>query len=111
MFDFNRFEELRKEKGVTKKFIAQQLGRTETIVQDWKKGKSSPNESQLSVVALILGTTPAYLTGESNEKAPAVIGEGSERDKEIMKLLSEISDETKASLIPLLEQLKDREKR
>ena len=107
MFNFDRFEELRREKGVTKKFIATQIGRTETVVQDWKQKKSSPNPAQLEVLAAILGTTVGYLTEESNEKAPAVVGEGSDSDKEILKLLSEMSDETKSGLIPLLTKLKE----
>lgn len=63
LFDYERFEELRRSKGITKKFIAQQLGRSATLCQDWKQRKSQPNEEQLRIVAEILGTSPEYLKG------------------------------------------------
>jgi transcriptional regulator with XRE-family HTH domain len=66
LFDYDRFEQLRASKGITKKFIAQSLGRTSTICQDWKQQKSQPSAEQLRKVAQILGTTPAYLTGETD---------------------------------------------
>lgn len=70
LFDYNRFEQLRSAKGITKKFIAQSLGRTSTICQDWKQQKSHPNPEQLRRVAEILGTTTAYLSGETDDPSP-----------------------------------------
>lgn len=70
MFDFNRFEALREEKGVSKSFIAQKLDRTASICHDWKAGKSSPNEKQIQIVAKILGTSPEYLKGETEKNPP-----------------------------------------
>ena len=109
MFDFNRFEALREEKGVSKSFIAQKLDRTASICHDWKAGKSSPNEKQIQIVAKILGTSPEYLKGETDEKAPAEAGEGSKYDRIIMEILENITDETKAALIPLLQQMQHQE--
>ena len=80
LFDYERFEELRASKGITKKFIAQALGRSATICQDWKQGKSRPSEEQLRIVAEILGTSPAYLMGEDVEPVPA-------DEEELMELL------------------------
>ena len=68
MFVYTRFEALIRETGVTKASIARRLGRTPTICQDWKAGKSEPNDEQLSIVASALGTTPAYLRGTTDEK-------------------------------------------
>lgn len=70
LFDYDRFEQLRSSKGITKKFIAQSLGRSSTICQDWKQQKSQPNPQQLRKVADILGTTPAYLSGETDNPLP-----------------------------------------
>ncbi len=83
MFMFDRFEALRKEKGVTKTFIAEQLGRGASLCQSWKEKKAEPNEEQLRRVADILGTTPEYLTGESDEKAPSMAGERIPTDEDI----------------------------
>ena len=107
MFDFNRFETLRAERGIPKAFIAQKLDRASSLCNDWKLGKSTPNDKQLKVVAQILGTTPEYLTGQTDEKAPAETGEGSKSkyDHIIMGLLENITDETKAAIIPLLQQM------
>lgn len=69
MFVYTRFEALIRETGVTKASIARRLGRTPTICQDWKAGKSEPNDEQLSIVASALGTTPAYLRGTTDEKS------------------------------------------
>ena len=71
LFDYERFEKLRASKGITKKFIAQALGRSATICQDWKQRKSQPSEEQLKVVAEILGTSVAYLTGGDVEAETA----------------------------------------
>lgn len=70
LFDYDRFEQLRRSKGITKKFIAQSLGRSATLCQDWKQHKSQPGPEQLRRVADILGTTPAYLLGETDEVSP-----------------------------------------
>lgn len=67
MFDFTRFEKLRAKKGVTKAHIAAAIGRTPTAIQDWKQKKSVPNTEQLKIVAEILGTTPEYLMGETDD--------------------------------------------
>lgn len=66
--DYDRFENLRAERGITKKYIADALSRKDTICQDWKKGKSTPNPMQLSIIADILNTTPEYLNGETDIK-------------------------------------------
>lgn len=86
MFDYDRFESVRVARGVTKAHIAAAIGRTPTICQDWKKGKSVPNSDQLKIVAAILGTTPEYLTGESDQKEkPAAQSDGRDiNDADIM---------------------------
>lgn len=85
LFDYERFEKLRASKGITKKFIAQALGRSATICQDWKQRKSQPSEEQLKVVAEILGTSPAYLMGED-------VQADTTPDDELMELLSSLRE-------------------
>ena len=70
MFVYTRFEALIRETGVTKASIARRLGRTPTICQDWKAGKSEPNDEQLSIVASALGTTP---TKKSSPPSPCPV--------------------------------------
>ncbi len=93
LFDYDRFEQLRRSKGITKKFIAQSLGRSATLCQDWKQHKSQPSQVQLQQVADILGTTPAYLMGEADEPStPPAADEMTQlltalREREDMRML------------------------
>ena len=87
LFDYERFEALRISRGITKRFIASSLGRSATLVQDWKLQKSQPSETQLAEVARILGTTPAYLRGETDEVSPE-----SPQDEELRALLEELRE-------------------
>ena len=97
LFDYERFEELRASKGITKKFIAQALGRSATICQDWKQRKSQPSAAQLKVVAEILGTSVEYLMGEDVQAAPAPMDEELEqlltslRQREDMRMLFKLA--------------------
>ena len=87
LFDFDRFETLRKETGVTKTKIADALGRTSTIVQDWKAKKSTPSYEQLIIVAKLLHTTPEYLLCETDEKNATPEGDGySEQELKFLSL-------------------------
>lgn len=86
LFQYERFEALRLTRGVTKTFIAQSLGRSATLCQDWKQQKSQPSEAQLREVARILGTTPAYLRGETDDPSPL------QRDEEMEQLLSSLRE-------------------
>ena len=92
MFDYDRFEQLRRSKGITKKFIAQSLGRSATLCQDWKQHKSQPSQAQLRQVADILDTTPSYLMGETEEPSPSADDEMTQlltalREREDMRML------------------------
>ena len=98
LFQYDRFEALRLSRGVTKTFIAQSLGRSATLCQDWKQQKSQPSDAQLREVARILGTTPAYLRGETDDPAsfPAPDAEmeallSSLREREDMRMLFKLA--------------------
>ena len=90
MFEYDRFDELRRSRGITKKFIAQSLGRSPALCQDWKQHKSQPNPEQLRRVAEILDTTPAYLNGETGDPSP-VSAAGQELE-ELLTALRERED-------------------
>lgn len=64
MFRFDRFEALRTSKGITKKFVSDAIGRSSQTIQDWKNGKTEPNDVQIAIVSELLGTSPEYLRGE-----------------------------------------------
>ena len=97
LFQYERFEQLRLSRGVTKTFIAQSLGRSATLCQDWKQRKSQPSDTQLREVARILGTTPEYLRGETDEILPNDMNEEMEqllsslREREDMRMLFKLA--------------------
>ncbi len=96
LFQYDRFEALRVARGVTKTFIAQTLGRSATLCQDWKQQKSQPSEQQLLQVARILGTTPEYLRGESDEISPDAEMEElltTLREREDMRMLFKLAQD------------------
>ena len=76
MFDYDRLEELIKETGITKKFIADKIGRKPSIFQAWRDKKSMPTVDQIKIVAELLHTTPYYLLGDTDEKTPTTQSDG-----------------------------------
>ena len=99
MFQYDRFETLRLKCGVTKTFIARSLGRSATLCQDWKQQKSQPSEGQLREVARILGTTPAYLRGETDDPSPVPAP-----DTELEELLSSLREREEMRMLFKLAQ-------
>ena len=99
LFNYEKFESLRLSRGVTKTFIAQAIGRSATVCQDWKHQKSQPNDEQLAIVARILGTTPAYLRDETDDPDPASAdGELAElltvlRERDDMRMLFKLAQD------------------
>ena len=100
MFIYSRFEALIRETGVTKASIARRIGRTPTVCQDWKAGKSEPSADQLQIVA-------AYLTGATDKKmlpTGAPSGEEDPLDAQLRELLSHADDDLKQAMIAFLER-------
>ena len=100
LFQYDRFEALRVKCGVTKTFIAHTLSRSPTLCQDWKQQKSQPNDQQLREVARILGTTPAYLRGETDDPDPPPAPDAemealltSLREREDMRMLFKLAQD------------------
>lgn len=107
MFIYSRFEALIRETGVTKASIARRIGRTPTVCQDWKAGKSEPSAEQLQIVAAALSTTPAYLTGATDQKTLPTgtpSGEEDPLDAQLRELLSHADDDLKQAMIAFLER-------
>ena len=99
LFQYDRFETLLKSRGITKTHISRCLGRSATLCQDWKQQKSQPSDKQLREVARILGTTPEYLRGETDEISPDAMSEEMEqlltslREREDMRMLFKLAQD------------------
>lgn len=103
----DKVEELRKEKGITKVFLAGALGRKSQIFQDWKEGKSSPSEWHIKALASALGTTPEYLTGQTDDKNPAQLAPDG-IDGLLMRELMELDPADKDKVLAFVAGLKSR---
>ena len=75
------------ETGVKKIFVADKLNRNRAIFNDWEKGKSVPSDAQLEIVAEALGTTAAYLRGETDikERHPLQTSDLTTSEQEMLK--------------------------
>lgn len=91
MLDFDKLNRLFKETGVTKSSIANKLNRNRSIFNDWEKGKSVPSDAQLEIVAQALGTTTAYLRGETDikERPPLQTSDLTASEQEMLKAFRE----------------------
>lgn len=91
MFSFDRFDALIKEQGISKAFLAEKIGRHKTIFYDWQKGNSAPKKEYLDIIADLLGTTPAYLTGESDD--PGHAPEPTPAQRQLLSLAETLTNE------------------
>ena len=91
MFSFDRFDALIKEQGISKAFLAEKIGRHKTIFYDWQKGNSAPKKEYLDIIADILGTTPEYLTGESDD--PGHAPEPTPAQRQLLSLAETLTNE------------------
>ena len=74
MCTIDRVESLITENGLKKGAFCAMLGRGRTWIDDWKRGRSLPDENTISRIAEVLQTTPAYLMGETDDPAPLPSG-------------------------------------
>lgn len=87
MVRYDRMNMLFAETGVKKAHINRLLGKSNYFLRDAEKTNANLSQSQLSIIADALGTTPEYLTGESDEKKPLVNG-----DEELTEYMTMLRD-------------------
>ncbi len=94
MVEINKIDELAKEKGIKASFICSSLGKSESFLRQVRAERCKISESDLAIIADILGTTTDYLHGKTDKKEkPGVSAELSERDIRILKIMRKLSDE------------------
>ena len=91
LLDINRLNNLFAETGIKKTAVAKRLNRNRVIFNDWEKGKSEPSDDQIEIVADALGTTAAYLRGETDikEKHPLQTSDLTVSEQEMLKAFRE----------------------
>lgn len=70
MVNFDRLERLIKDQGKKKSFLCELAGKRRGYIADAKAGNGTISDETLAIFARELGTTVAYLTGESDEVRP-----------------------------------------
>lgn len=68
MFRYDRMNALAHEKGIKKAHICRELGKPVYYLRDTERNGTDINGESLKIIADILGTTPEYLSGNSEEK-------------------------------------------
>ena len=70
ILDTDRLRELREEKGWSKNVASQKMGLLQSAYLRYENGISVPSYSVLKIMALTLGTTVEYLSGQTDETIP-----------------------------------------
>lgn len=106
----NRIKEQCKKTGVSQKHLCDSVGKSRQYLNNIWDGKCSPTEEELKAFASILGTTPEYLSGETDDSSH--VGEEAEitsEDEEMLMLFRTLSPENKEILKKLIGQMSEKE--
>ena len=72
-FRADRLVQLRKELGLTAAEMAKRIGCIPDLYRKYEHGTVAPSAAATQLLALLLGTTTAYLYGETDDPAPDMI--------------------------------------
>lgn len=110
MVNFDRLERLIKEQGKKKSFLCELAGKRRGYIADAKAGNGTISDETLAIFARELGTTVAYLTGESDEvrveekpvEAQSGLGELSEEELDYISWFRERATEKEKEIVRLI---------
>ena len=106
-----RIVALAEEQGMKMSFLEKQLGVYRGKVADWKLRRSSPNVTEIRKIAEILGTTEAYLRGETDDPTPDDLDiDTSDLSWAVYKDSRELSDDDKRELLAIIQIKKNKKK-
>lgn len=100
MFNIVRLEALIKEKGWSKTYFADQLGKNKGWITDMKRGVGLPDRNIIEQIAELLGTTADYLLDKTDNKNKPALNEDelTPDEMEFLKIVRQLSPEGKAEL-------------
>lgn len=102
-----RLKSLRREKGITQKQLAKNLGISLPAVVNYENAQRSPSSAVLTLLSQFFNVSKEYLTGESDKREP----EYSWDDPEIIETVRESLPEQISGLNDVLQDCPDREKK
>ena len=103
--NYDRLESLIKEAGKTKAYLCAKVNRGRYYRRDLKNANTNVPEETVEIWADELGTTPEYLTGESDEKEKPAAQKGDELPPEFASLFSCLTPEQKELVLATMREL------
>lgn len=103
--NYDKLESMAKEKGISKTFLCQLVGRERYYLRDCKKNSFSPPVSHIESWANALDTTVDYLTDKTEDPSPKKkepVEALDEVDVEVLAILHSMSVEDKLELLEYL---------
>ena len=88
-----RLRELRKERDLSQKSLADAVGVDRTAIAKYETGASGAKAEMLEKLATFFGVTTDYLLGRSDIKSPAPEASGTDDEAEIRRFLQQIKDD------------------
>lgn len=101
MFSYERFDQLSKERGLTKAFLYEKVGKPADYNYNLKRTKKV-NPTWIQIWADLLNTTPEYLNGETDEKEKPTVEIDSELNEMYNQLTPDEQEQVKQKLRELL---------
>lgn len=104
-------------KGVSQTFICDKLGKKRNYLNNLRSQNKAPSEEQLIIIADVLGTTTAYLKGETddpetgNKKSPSELDELLQQPDitELLALYRSLPGKEQKRALSVLKALKESE--
>ena len=94
-----RIRELREERGLTQKELAEAIGVDRTAIAKYESGASGAKSEMLEKLANYFGVTTDYILGRTNEKTPAPVVQSGGEEEEIREYLQRIKDDPQFRLM------------
>ena len=91
--DVDRIKQLAKMQGLTLTYLCKCIDKYSSFLSCVRLGKGSISEHELQVIANKLGTSAAYLMGETDDPQAADRPQPSELDLQILQKLGQLSEE------------------
>lgn len=89
----NRIYQLAQQQGITIAFLCRAVGKDRSFITCVKNGRNTIDARELAIIADKLGTTPAYLMGETDDPQASDRPQPSELDLQILQKLELLSAE------------------
>ena len=103
--NYDRLESLIKESGKSKAYLCAKVNRGRYYMRDLKNANTNVPEETAEIWADELGTTPEYLTGESDEKEKPAAQKGDELSPEFASVFSWLTPEQKELVLATMREL------